>query len=553
MNANVSLWNYRNQAVLLAIVLLGLFLRLNGLEWGLPNVFHPSYSYHPDEIYLLTWADWLREGHIIPKQFIYGGTFYYLTLQFTNWVGLLLSEQIGGQLLFNTILFGRLCGVIYALVTLYLIYGTGTILFSRSVGLLAAFILAVLPGHVFWAQRVRPDELFALQFVVNLFFMARILKHQGNLKINLCLGGILLGIATATRFPAAILILGYIVAMLFCLSSYFRENRAAATRKFFQYLGVISGVAVLGYLVASPHTIIYFSDFLAGMRVQWNYQSGGLSFIHGFGKGPSWFQYAGRILRQAMGEPFQGLLFIALLFAIWKRTKEHLLLLAIVVPYFLLLTKTSLVLTRYTIPLLPLFSLLIAYFLVEMAGRSKITKALVVTSIIASSSWSLAANLAYANTLKTTDPRDAAAIWMAENVEGGARIGAFVNYKGDLFSNPPMTRQHRWSGFNMKRDNIDLFLESSFDYIVVNEIPLLRRSLLGDDQIETSFRILRDWNRRHPGYSLVRRFGNEALFAGFDFSYLFNSQDYLLSRPQLLLYKKSGASTPPESDGLIRQ
>ena len=63
--------------ILLAVVALGLGLRLYGIRWGLPDAAHPGYSYHPDETLNLVWARWLVEGNIIPKQFIYGGTFYY--------------------------------------------------------------------------------------------------------------------------------------------------------------------------------------------------------------------------------------------------------------------------------------------------------------------------------------------------------------------------------------------------------------------------------------------------------------------------------------------
>lgn len=546
VNSDRQPTKYFNLIILSGILLLGLSLRLNGLEWGLPNELHPTYSYNPDEIYLLTWADWLQQGHIIPKHFIYGGTFYYITLQFTNWLGSFLTEQIGGQQLFNTILLGRLLGIFYALLTIFMIYATGSILFSDSVGLLASFILSVLPAHIFCAQQVRPDELFALQFVLNLLFMARIIKHQGKIKTNLFLGGLLLGIATATRFPAAILFLGYTVAMALVLSQDFRENRPAATRKTLQFFGVMSGSAVLGYLAASPHTVFYLKDFVSGLLVQWHYQSG--TFTDGINKGPSWFQYGGRIFRQAMSEPFHGLTLIALAFAIWKRTKEHLLLLAIVVPYFLLLANTSWILTRYTIPLLPIFSLLIANFLLEMAGRSKIAKALVVTIIIGSVSWSLAASLAYVNTLKTTDPRDAAAIWMIENLEIGATIGAFVEYDGDYFNNPPATRKHRWSYFNMKQDDIDRFLEIPFDYVVVNELSLQDARRLGADHPKTSYHKLNEWSVRHPGYSQLRQFSNEASIAGLDFGYLFTSIDYTMSRPRLSLYKKIGSKNRATPD-----
>ena len=70
-----------------SILVLTLLLRLYGIDWGLPTSLHPYYSYHPDEAPLLIWSQWLSQGQLVTKQFIYGGTFYFLILRACMYFG----------------------------------------------------------------------------------------------------------------------------------------------------------------------------------------------------------------------------------------------------------------------------------------------------------------------------------------------------------------------------------------------------------------------------------------------------------------------------------
>ena len=47
---------YKYAAGLVFIMAIALLLRLYGIDWGLPSVTHPEYSYHPDELLTFTLA-----------------------------------------------------------------------------------------------------------------------------------------------------------------------------------------------------------------------------------------------------------------------------------------------------------------------------------------------------------------------------------------------------------------------------------------------------------------------------------------------------------------
>ncbi len=538
----IALPRHTHQAILLLILILGLFLRMNGIEWGLPNELHPGFSYLQDEIFLLGWADMLAKGTVIPSHFIYGGTFYFAILQAIIWIGTRLTGEIGGNEIFTIILLGRLSGVIFALLTLYLVYALGKMLFSPTTGLVAALILAVVPAHVFWAQRVRPDELFALQFTLNFLMMARIFKGEGKVSLNLILGGLFLGIATATRFPGGVLIFGYVAALV--LNTRHAPGTASPVTLLRRFL-VLAGAGAIGYFLASPHSLINFPVLLSGLQAQWHYQ--GTVFENAINRGPIWYQYGGRVLSQALGYPLYILMLIAIISALWKRRNRDLLLLAMILPYFLLLAKTSWVVTRYTVPLMPAISLLIAALLLELAGNARSRRVIVTLLTTGVLFWTTATDLAYANVLKTPDPRDLAALWIAEKAEPDATIGAFIEFEADLCTHPPRISKHPWAYFNLKHGNIAQFFELAPDYMVVNMTKLEDAERLGTAYPNPTYHQLVSWTREHPGYSLVQTFSSQVAFAGLDMGSMFTTVDYMLARPKIAIYKKDPLASAAES------
>lgn len=204
---NVKLGYRINSAhVLLVLVLaLGLGLRLYGIRWGLPDASHPLHSYHPDEALHLFAAEWLANGTILPKHFMYGGTFYFAILNAFSHAAEMLQDVLGGDnLLADTILLGRYVLVGIALVTIVLVYRIGHLLFGRASGLLAALFLAIAPAHVAWAQRLRPDEIAAFLTVVILYLSVKILHSKPDNLRYCAYVGLVLGAAISLRFPSGV-------------------------------------------------------------------------------------------------------------------------------------------------------------------------------------------------------------------------------------------------------------------------------------------------------------------------------------------------------------
>jgi hypothetical protein len=80
-------------------------------------------------------------------------------------------------------MWGRLVSVITAIITTYLIYGIGKLLFSKTVGLASAFFYAFLPFNIYFTRVILPDPMSVSLGVASVYFFARfaISKKIGNL------------------------------------------------------------------------------------------------------------------------------------------------------------------------------------------------------------------------------------------------------------------------------------------------------------------------------------------------------------------------------------
>jgi len=398
-------------------------------------------------------------------------------------------------------------------------------------------ILAVVPGHVFWAQRVRPDELFTLFYVINLFIVVRIYKDIGTPWINLIAGGLALGFTIATRIPAAAIVLTY--ATVYFIANKERSPQLNPYLLTGRHLLGILAISLIGYSIASPHTYMYFKQFLSGLKVLWNYESNEV-----IGHGPGWFRYGVTMLSQSLGYPFYAFFLLGLSWSFWKRSKTDYILLSLFLPYFFMLTNVSWIVVRYTVPLLPICALLIARSLHEISTQKDRWQPFIIGAVTIALAWTLAADTAYSKAIKNYDIRDSAAVWIGDNIHTGAKIAAFIAYEGDFFANPPPipAKKQRWFNISLGQRDFDLILDSLkqgyFDYIIITEDYLKDERKRGDKLPPSPSKELFLWSEEHPGYTLLRQFRREVSFFGIDFRSQFSAADYVIAYPTIHLFQK---------------
>ncbi|MGD0765213.1 MAG: glycosyltransferase family 39 protein [Dehalococcoidia bacterium] len=161
--------------------------------------------------------------------------------------------------LFGThLLVAKLLNVVAGVITVYLAYRIGELLFGRTAGLLGAALLAFYPSLIYWSSTVYSDIYFTMWFSLAVFVLLRTREMTGRRLIaGTVLLGLVTGVATLTRGQGVLL-----VPLVFVFWALFRGWRQA-----FEWAAlVVAGAAV----VVLPWTVRNVATFHAPVVVSVN-------------------------------------------------------------------------------------------------------------------------------------------------------------------------------------------------------------------------------------------------------------------------------------------
>jgi hypothetical protein len=262
----------RDGALAAVIVASAAALRLIGINRGLP------YLHEWDEIIVLPPVIRMALYHTLnPGVFIYTSLYYYLLLPVVYAHAFYLHVTGGPSI--DTIAFAhplipdyrwysnipsfflwaRGLTALLSAATVYVTYRLGREAFGRPVGLLAAAVLAVAPGAIYYADTVRVDVPMALLATAALWSGMSILRG-GNARDYL-VTGLLSGLAISTKQIAVWLLPA--VAVAHVLSTHRRLTTVRAG-------GLAAAGVVLGGLAGTPYVLIQplqvWADFATLVR-----------------------------------------------------------------------------------------------------------------------------------------------------------------------------------------------------------------------------------------------------------------------------------------------
>lgn len=520
------------------ILMLTIFLRLYGIEWGLPTSLHPDYSYHPDEAPLLVWSQWLSQGQLVAKQFIYGGTFYYVILRACIYFGGSFSEAIGGfNILANAMLVARYLQVFLALVTVLLVYECGRLLYDRKSGLVAALVLALAPAHIVATQTVRPDAISAFLVALIAWMAVKLLRSENHDQRRLLVyTGIAIGATAAFRLP----LIGFgLMPVIAYVAARQRTSGDLLSKCLFSWnaLWLILAI-ILTYVVLSPHSLMYPEAFIAGIKVTASYET--TVYPDAVGHGPIIFQYAWRLLYQALGYPGYYLALTGIIFALVRRRVEDMIVLAGIGLYFIMLASVSLTLVRYTLPILPLLALLSGVVVIQTFERvrHKYTRGIAyfVTGLLVT--WTLAADIAFLHVTASKNARVLASEWVTQHIPQGKTILLVKQYDGDDFINPIMSSRHNnLAVLVTDRGNSEkIFSEIKIDYVVLHELFYADVERLGSQHPRKEARDFYE-TMTGAGFMLIKEIRVPVKFFGMDFSGSFEAADFQVVNPAIRVYQ----------------
>lgn len=260
--------------VLILIVVLGLALRLTGIQHGFPFIFHP------DEPTIIRSALGIRFD-INPKHFdwphlyIYSNYFLYMIfarfrdlLELVNLKNAMVSKF---PLIWNDDLIfyylTRCFSAILGALTAIPVYLSGKSLFGKKAGVLATLTMVLLPYHVWHSHYALGDVPMAFLLAWGLYFSTLILKSDD--RKNYIFAGLFIGFASSTKYNGGLLAITVPIAhflRIFWARKNTENNGKETKPKIFDQKGiydiVLSGLwAFAGFIMGTPFALLDFKTF----------------------------------------------------------------------------------------------------------------------------------------------------------------------------------------------------------------------------------------------------------------------------------------------------
>ena len=455
--------NGRAAGWLALILLLALALRLWGVGYDLP------YIYHPDEPVPLTISlNMFRSGQLNPHFFHWSSLLFYLDL--LAYIPYYLAGRLAGVLaspaaipmpiqvamgvtyapMPTVVLWGRLVTVAFGVGIVWLAYLAGRQLFhDRRVGLLAAFALAVSPPIVTHSRWMTPD-IPAAFFVMGVLVAAVYILQRGQTRYYVAAGA-LVGLAAGTKYNAVLIALAVLAAHLL---------RRGKLRDL-----LLAGVtSVAAFCVAMPYAVLDYPAFREGLRYNSIHYSSG----HPGMEGDTIRFYLNFLWTQT------GLLCLLALLAaglgVVRRSKLILLLAVFPLVYAVFIGRYPVRNDRTGLLLIPFIALLAAALLVQFArwisrstnsGGGTVWR--LVWAVLVAVCCLAPAVTTVRNTIRMVTPnsRETARVWLEENLPEKAKV-AVESYAP--YVDP---QQFNVQGFSMMIANpADYYRDNGFEYMV---------------------------------------------------------------------------------------
>ncbi len=392
---------------LFLIASLALGLRLWGIWFGLPNL------YHADEPIVVNHAMAFGVGDFNPHFFkipplvsylLFGvyGLFFVVgkVLGFFPTAGdfaLRFVQNPTPFYLLARIIFGALLGTVNVLLLYQLVrthFGNRTALFS-------ALFLSVAFLHVRDSHYVYADIPLLVALTVCFIFMLCLVEYPMRRYYLLC--GLWMGIAVAVKYNGAVIIIPFLIAHL--VSARERVNSRGGIDLLLAGL-----VTVSTFLCLNPFSLLDWRFFVSEIRTQASAESTMDLFHH--------LSYS---LNGGIGFPLLGAALAGMGRCLIRCDRKRLVMISFVLVYYFVLAWKSQPYDRYVLPLVPV----LCFFAADLISGWKeqgMHRAAVVSLIVAAVSVPLSKDLLCNVLFTREDVRDTARRWIENNVQSGSMV-----------------------------------------------------------------------------------------------------------------------------------
>ncbi len=449
---------FRNHRLRLGLILAaGALLRFLCLDWGLPDARH-EYPFHPDEeacVETVLYHSPQGKRFQTTQYGLLTGTGYFyagkVALELAEKVGLIrfgISEEPASLVMQRRLyLLLRLLTVAFSIGTILLAYLAGKSWQGRTDGQLAALFIAFEPVSVINAHYVKSDSAVTFFIMLTLYLALR----SQDRKAFLYLAGFAAGLAAATKYTAVFALLPLIAAPLLF-------NSATPWRKI-QHAAITIPFFLVGFATLSPAVFFYFDQLAHDLRRFPLLESGGLScqqiIFH-------LWQYP-LLFARANGALITLTFILALITSLRRRERQDWLLYCWLLPYCILVISFSEFFLRYTVPMMPILSLLLA---TAIPRRYRSALSLLIALLL------LGASIVHLGAMAKTDPRIQAQKWIESHIPMRSSIALTMRYPADHFFHVPIpSSNYRIYPLNMRKNmDVSSYLDIPFSYLAANEI-----------------------------------------------------------------------------------
>ncbi|VAW32168.1 hypothetical protein MNBD_CHLOROFLEXI01-5078 [hydrothermal vent metagenome] len=351
--------NKRPYLLVLGAMFLYAIILLWGIQQNLP--FLPEI----DEPFFVTPAIRIASsGSLNPEWFGQPGstTIYPMALIFHLWYAL---SQGGSFLHSNPALtahfvrnfseyyyWGRLVSIIYAIITIPLLYQVGKRLFSHTTGLISIWLFLFYPLFIFHAQMTRPDSATAFFIMLALWLILRV-YDQSRLTLHL-LAGLAIGFSIGTKYVLLALAPVY---LLVCLIHIWQKRQTAHFKAEISKSMAGLLMIVVGFAISTPYFFLDFNTALENILLEARSEHLGAD---GLSKGQNFWFYLTDALPKIITWPELILAYVAIAISILRRNVPQLLLISLLFIYFVGISLSPLHWVRWALQVIPIFALFAA-------------------------------------------------------------------------------------------------------------------------------------------------------------------------------------------------
>ena len=395
---------------MLVIVGFAAAVRLTHIEWDQNHFFHPDERAVVSAVQRVT----LRPLQLNPQFFAYGSLPIYVARIAS---GVVAFVDPHASTYDGIIVQGRRVSAVFGALTVFVLILLGTRLYDRSVGLLAGFLLAACALHIQNSRFLTVDVPLTFIVLLALYALVRV-SAEGRL-IQFVAAGACIGLATATKFSAMPLFVPLGVAAL---------HRCVVERRFLPVAGrcllaVIAAVAA--FALAEPYALIDSKAFLHDIFEQSSMvrNAGAYPYTTQYMHTPKYIYDLTQLVVWGMA-PALGVV------ALWasatrvavawrQRRAEEWVLLAWVIPFFLITGWFEVKFPRYLLPIYPLMILWASEWLVRKYRSGTLFGRIAAPVVIAGT---LAAAVAFVAIYTRPHTVVTASEWMYRHVPSGSKV-----------------------------------------------------------------------------------------------------------------------------------